>query len=37
MVTLELDVFKMMIGCRLQKAVAGLQIFRVTFLVWCFT
>jgi hypothetical protein len=34
MVTQELDVFESMIGCGLQKVVAGLQIFRVTYLVW---
>jgi hypothetical protein len=37
MVTQELDTFEIKIGCELQKAVAGLRIFRVTFLLWCFT
>jgi len=37
MVTQELDVFEIMIGCRLQKVVGGLQIFRVALLVWCST
>jgi len=32
MVTQELDISEIKIGCQLQKAVAGLQIFRVTFL-----
>ena len=37
MITQEVDVFEIMIECRLQKAVLGLQIFLVTFLVRCFT